>query len=306
MRALPVDFTFDSELSVQPPYRLDLTVQALRRVQPNIVDVLDDDNVYRRALVDETGTNLVEVRQSAPDKLTLRLSGSRPGRWVPTVARMLGVYVNLDEWYRRASAIPAVAQLSAEMRGLRPPQYPFLWEALSHAIVFQQLSLHAAGTIMRRFVQGLSRPLTDGDRLYYPFVTPQAVLKAPDATLRSFGLSAAKVGHLRTAATAILGHSIDEGMIESLDSLQASALLMNLRGIGPWSASLVLLRGFGRLDVFPLKDSGVARSVAMLSTSYEVKMNEALEALGPVQGMLYFHLLLGRIRRKRGAPSRPE
>ena len=219
---------------------------------------------------------------------------------------MLGVYVNLDEWYRRAAKIPAVARLSQEMRGLRPPQYPFLWEALAHAIVFQQISLQAAGSIMRRLVQGLSRPLTDGDRFYYPFVTPQGLLKTPDAALRSFGLSAAKVGHLRTAATAILGRSIDEGMIESLDSAKASTLLQSLRGIGPWSASLVLLRGFGRLDVFPLKDSGVARSVAMLSSSYEVKINEALETLGPVQGMLYFHLLLGRIRRKRGAPSRPE
>lgn len=280
-------------------------MQALRRIQPNIVDVLDDDNVYRRALVDETGINLVEVAQTGPDRLALRLSGSRPRRWVPTVARMLGVYVNLDEWYRRASKLPAVAQLSEAMRGLRPPQYPFLWEALSHAIVFQQISIQAAGAIMRRFVHALSRPLTDGDRLYYPFVTPQVVLDTPEPVLRALGLSTAKVGHLRAAATAILERNLDEGIIESLDSEKAASLLMKLRGIGPWSASIVLLRGFGRLDVFPNNDSGVARSVAMLSSSYELKIPQVLEALGPVRGMLYFHLLLGRVRRKRGAPSRP-
>ena len=58
----------------------------------------------------------------------------------------------------------------------------------------------------------------------------------------------------------------------------------------------MLLRGLGRLDVFPLRDSGVARTLALLSGNPRIDQEEVLEALGPVRGMLYYHLLLGRLR----------
>ena len=85
--------------------------------------------------------------------------------------------------------------------------------------------------------------------------------------------------------------------IEALPSPQAAQRLTAVRGIGAWSAAVVLLRGFGRLDVFPMKDSGVARSLKMLSRDPELDAGALLEALGPVRGFLYFHLLLGRMRR---------
>ena len=58
----------------------------------------------------------------------------------------------------------------------------------------------------------------------------------------------------------------------------------------------MLLRGFGRLDVFPLRDSGVARSLALLAGDAAIDQDRAARTLGPVRGMLYYHLLLGRLR----------
>ena len=49
-----------------------------------------------------------------------------------------------------------------------------------------------------------------------------------------------------------------------MPSRQAQHALMELPGIGPWSAALVLLRGFGRLDVFPPGDVGAARGLGPL------------------------------------------
>jgi DNA-3-methyladenine glycosylase II len=69
---------------------------------------------------------------------------------------------------------------------------------------------------------------------------------------------------------------------------------MALRGIGPWSASVVLLRGLGRLDAFPLRDTGVASSIALLSGDPATQADAILARLGDMRGMLYFHLLLGR------------
>jgi DNA-3-methyladenine glycosylase II len=289
-------FSFEAELSVRAPYRLDLTVDALRRLAANVVDVVGDDGAFRRALCDERGTNLLEVRQPGARSLNVRIAGPRAQRWLPAVERMLGTQVRLDEWYRRVRPFPWLAFLARELRGLRPPRYPSLWEALAHSIVFQQISIHAAASIMRRLIEAAGEPVEHGGVSCYPFITPHQLLGQSDVQLRAAGLSANKVAHLRSAADAVVTGAIRAEDLESLPSAHAAERLCAIRGIGPWSAAVVLLRGFGRLDVFPMKDSGVARSLRMLSGNPLIDAHALLEALGPARGMLYFHLLLGRMR----------
>lgn len=289
-------FSFETKVPVQPPYRLDLTADALRRLAANVVDVVDGEGVYRRALRDERGTNLLEVRQVSNQALLLRIAGPRAQRWAATVETMLGTRVQLDEWYRRVRPHPWLAYLARELRGLRPPRYPSLWEALAHSIVFQQISIHAAASIMRRVIETLGEPVEHGGVLYYPFPSAGDLLSCSESRLRAAGLSANKVAHLRSAAEAVVSEDVTGAEIEKLPSAQASERLCTIRGVGPWSAAVVLLRGFGRLDVFPMKDSGVARSLRLLSGNPLLDAHALLESLGPVRGMLYFHLLLGRMR----------
>lgn len=289
-------FSFETEVSVRSPYRLDLTVDALRRLAANVVDVVGEDGVYRRALRDAGGINLLEVRQPSARTLAVRIGGPRAQRWLPAVERMLGTHVTLSEWYKRVRPYPWLDFIARELRGLRPPRYPSLWEALAHSIVFQQISIHAAASIMRRLIEATSVPVEHDGGSFYPFITAEDLLAGSDATLRAAGLSANKVAHLRSAAEAVVSGRVRDEAIERLPSVQASERLCAIRGIGPWSAAVVLLRGFGRLDVFPMKDSGVARSLRMLSGNPLLDARALLEGLGPVRGMLYFHLLLGRMR----------
>jgi DNA-3-methyladenine glycosylase II len=291
-----VKFTFEARVPVRTPFRLDLTVDALRRLAANSVDVVTAAGAYRRALRDHGGTNVVEVTQRSEHELSVRIAGARGARWVPVIERMLGTSVDLREWYARTPAIPWLDALTKELVGLRPPRYPDAWEALAHAIVFQQISIHAAAAIMRRVVEKLSPPAGAGDVRTYPFPSPASVLEASETDLRACGLSANKVAHLRSAATAVLDGAVSNDAIESMPSVQAIDTLCSIRGIGRWSAAVVLLRGFGRLDVFPGADSGVARSIKMLSGNPNVDLENVLDVLGPVRGMLYFHLLLGRTR----------
>jgi DNA-3-methyladenine glycosylase II len=274
---------------------LDLTADALRRLAANVVDVLDD-GAYRRVLSDEHGSNLIEVRQLHESALQLRVAGSQPERWTETVQSMLGIEAALAEWKRRVKPFPWLARLTQHLRGMHPPRYPSLWEALAHAIVFQQISIHAASAIMRRTVQTLSAPYETESGALHPFFSPSSVLFSADETLRAAGLSANKIDHLRSAAAAVEDGLVSEELLAGLSSEEAAVKLQAVRGIGPWSAAVVLLRGLGRLDVFPLNDSGVARSLRELSGESDLDAAALLAALGPVRGFLYFHLLLGRMR----------
>jgi DNA-3-methyladenine glycosylase II len=60
----------------------------------------------------------------------------------------------------------------------------------------------------------------------------------------------------------------------------------------------MLLRGFGRLDVFPMNDSGVARNLSLSAGSTAADVAPVLETLDAQKGMLYFHLLLARLEAK--------
>jgi DNA-3-methyladenine glycosylase II len=280
---------------VRAPFRLDLTVDALRRLASNVVDVVSD-GAYYRALSDEKGTTLLAIRSYADGAIEIRATGRQAKRWLPAVARMLGTQVDLTEWYARSRRIAWLASLTAALRGLKPPRYPTLWEACAHAILFQQISIHAAAAIMRRAVEALGEVVSLGDIRCVGFPPAARWLEASDATLRSAGISRTKVAHLRCAADALVNNEIDEGVLERLPTQEAARRLCTIRGIGPWSASVVLLRGLGRLDAFPLHDSGVARTLSLFAGDARIDQNLLLDTLGSVRGMLYYQLLLGRLR----------
>lgn len=254
------------------------------------------DGRYRRALSADGSVAIVEVSQLQSDTLDVRITGSARKRSLQLIATMLGTDVDLRDWYRRVKQAPWLARLAKELRGLKPPRYPELWEALCHGIVFQQLSIVAAAAIMRRFVERFSKPIASSSVVLYPFPRPEAITGARMSALQSVGLSRMKAAYLKDAARSILSGSISAASIETLPTDKAVAALQTIRGIGRWSAAVVLLRGFGRLDVFPPLDAGASRSMKLLSANPRVDAAKLLQALDGSRGMLYFHLLLGSMR----------
>jgi len=286
------------------PYRLDLTAQALRRVGSNIVDVLTPDGAYLRALRGDDCVNVIEVRQEPDGLLAVRISGRGAAAHLETVRTLLGTDVDLRRWYRRVARFPWLAALARDLRGVKPPRYPDLWEALCNGIVFQQLSIAAASTIMRRLVDRFSEPLEHAGVPLRVFPGPDTIMQAGDPDLLGLGLSRQKVTYLKNAAAAVTSDAIASARIESLPTAEALIELQALSGIGRWSAANILLRGFGRLDVFPMGDTGVAQNIKLLSGDAHANLDEVLLGLGDMRGMLYFHLLLGKLRSRPAFSSR--
>lgn len=214
------------------------------------------------------------------------------------IARTLGTERDLTSFYRSAATIPWLGPLALRLRGLKPPRYRTLWEALVNAVVYQQVSLHAASAVVLRIVQAFGTPLESEGARVYLFPDSERVLGASDDVLRGMGLSTGKLATLRRAADAMRSGALDSAAIEELPSSEAARLLQGIKGIGPWTASVILLRGFGRLDVFPMNDSGVARNLAMASGERAIDVVRVLGKLGEQKGMLYYHLLLARLETK--------
>jgi DNA-3-methyladenine glycosylase II len=299
-------------LSVTQPFHLGFTVSALRRLPTNPVDVITPDGRYLHAMPATHHPAIVRVQQSAAAELELTIDAeavdeSDHPRIIALVARTLGVDRDLTEFYHAAASLPWLDPLAVQFRGVKPPRYRTLWEAFVNAVVYQQVSLHAASAVVQRVIRAFGTRLESEGVSVYLFPEAERVLAASDDDLRRLGLSAGKLATLRRAADAIAAGTLDADSLEQLPSAEAAARLRSIKGVGPWTATVILLRGFGRLDVFPMNDSGVTGNLSLAAGSNAVDLESILETLGAQKGMLYFHLLLARLAAKGevGLPSVP-
>ncbi|MDG1481733.1 MAG: DNA-3-methyladenine glycosylase 2 family protein [Myxococcota bacterium] len=124
------------------------------------------------------------------------------------------------------------------------------FETLIHAIVGQQISAAAAAAVWGRLVALLQA------------VTPAQISRQPVAALRGVGLSGRKVEYIHgLAENARWVQTIDWA---TLDDDAVRKKLMALRGVGPWTAEMVMIFTLLRPDVLPLGDIGVIRAVEQL------------------------------------------
>jgi DNA-3-methyladenine glycosylase II len=257
--------------------------------------MLVDGQTYRRLVGDTRCPALLEVTQSASDALLIRVEGEAPPDVATLAGRMLGAGVELTHFYEAVADFPWLARLAHAARGVKPPRYPSVWEALVNAVVFQQVSIHAAAAILRRVVERYEPARVIGGIALAAFPQPHVIVEADPLDLRALGLSANKVVALRTLGRAILDGELASTRLDALTTEELVARLATFKGIGPWTAAVVALRGFGRLDIFPMNDSGVARSLKDLSGESDIDASAILARLGRQRGMLYYHLLLGRL-----------
>ena len=125
------------------------------------------------------------------------------------------------------------------------------FQALVRSIVYQQLSGKAAATILSRF------------NALYPenIPTPEAVLATGDADLRAAGLSRQKIGYMRDLASKVARGDLPLDAVESMDDDDLIAHLVQVKGIGRWTAQMFLMFRLDRRDVLPELDLGIQNAI---------------------------------------------
>ena len=287
-----------------PPFRLDLTVWALRRRPDNTIDRWDG-HTYRRALPLGTGEielAAVQAGSVAVPELTVTLTGAQLDEQTEeaaraALARLLGFELDLSEFYWLAAGDPFLQKLAARFRGLKPPRFPTLFECLVNAIACQQLTLTVGIRLINRLTEAYGTAPEAGTTRAFPVPARLADL-SPEA-LKPLGFSGAKSRSIVELAARISGGMFDTGAIETLDDDDALTVLSRLRGVGRWTAEYALLRGLGRLHVFPGDDVGARNNLARWLNPREpldyAGVQAAVREWQPFAGLVYFHLLLANL-----------
>jgi DNA-3-methyladenine glycosylase II len=149
------------------------------------------------------------------------------------------------------AADPILAGLIAAHGPCTLTPEPDLFGSLADAIVSQQISVKAAAAIMRRFLALLPGAQLD----------PRAILALSEETLRGAGLSRAKVAYVRDLAAHVASGALDLATLAIRPDDEVIAALVQVKGIGRWTAEMFLIFALGRLDVLPVDDLGFRRAV---------------------------------------------
>ena len=146
---------------------------------------------------------------------------------------------------------PVMRGLIAQYKGLTLGSRGDAFQTLARAIVGQQISVKAAQSVWERFVNA------------HGVVTPAVVAASHTAQLRSCGLSGQKSGYLLDLAARFHDGRLQPARWTGLDDEALIAELIQVKGIGRWTAEMFMIFNLTRPDIFPVADLGLQKAVTL-------------------------------------------
>jgi DNA-3-methyladenine glycosylase II len=218
------------------------------------------------------------------------------------VQRMLGTESDLSGFYDLIRGDRHLEPLGQRFLGLKPPRFPSLFEAIVNGIACQQLTLTVGILLLSRLAAacGLARK-TEGE-IAHSFPLPRDLAGMDIAALRRLGFSRQKALALIELGQVFAAKEKELEGLGAANDETALVRLEQLRGVGRWTAEYALLRGLGRLHMFPGDDVGGRNKLKRLlgvkrPLDYE-GTQRILSRWRPYGGLVYLHLLLDGLAEK--------
>ncbi|EUD07467.1 DNA-3-methyladenine glycosylase family protein [Providencia alcalifaciens] len=255
-------------ISLPPYYRIDDFFAFHLRDPQNIAEIVEK-NTLRKGIIWQG--HAAQIRLSIDDKqATLQLdvdsaeTPPTPNELHHLAIHLLGLNQPIEQFEEQYLTHPILGKLIAPQRGVRVYQSATTFEALVWAIIGQQISVLAAIAIRRRFIQAVGQQHSSG---IWCFPTAESVMNVDDEMLRQSGFSLGKIIALRGLCDAIQAGKLDlESAVTPNNVNDVTAQLLAIKGIGPWTVSYGLLRGFNYLDGSLHGDVAVRRNLQTLLT----------------------------------------
>jgi AraC family transcriptional regulator of adaptative response / DNA-3-methyladenine glycosylase II len=287
-------------LSYRPPLAWDALLAFLgARAAPAVESI--QDGVYARTL--SVDGHIGVIRVSKPRAIKPRedavSSAALPVIHLDVSASLLPVLLAVSARVQRLFDLDAEPEKIAshlassgfgpmlgESRGLRVPGAADSFELAIRAILGQQVSVKGASTLMSRLTESFGVPIaTDHPQLTRLAATADRIAQATPSAIATIGLPLARATTIHTLATHVADGSL---VIEPEADVRAlTRQLLDLPGIGPWTAEYIVMRAVHWPDAFPASDLVLRRSAGDLSPA---KLLRAAEQWRPWRAYAAMHL----------------
>lgn len=257
------------------PFDFELTTERFRVFGPDLATLWREGGLHRVAAGREVR---IEAAQGGVDVEPL------DDETAPVVLKLLGAEFDLAGF---TPEDPVLAPHVERLRGLRPPLAPDPFEMLVGAITAQQISLKAATAIRNRFVERFGVRAEHA----YSFPTREVVASGSAEELTALGFSGGKARAVLSLARA----DLDLHALAELPDDEVKRLLVQLPGIGEWTADWFLARHLARPRAWPAGDLALRYAVSAFYGDGRVLTIQETRELGrrfePFQNLTAHYLL---------------
>lgn len=170
----------------------------------------------------------------------------------------------------------------------------FLYEELIESIIGQQLSGKAADTIYNRFLDLFNdntEKLKRHGKISKKFPKPKELIDTDIEKLRSAGMSYSKAQYIKNVAQAFLDGTIDIKRLEKMSDEEVIKELTKIKGVGKWTAEMILIFVMQREDVFSIGDAGLRKAIKILyKLEKEKEILELVNTWSPNKSLACWYL----------------
>ena len=173
-----------------------------------------------------------------------------------------------------------LAEVIDELGVLERVIIPDVFSALLHAITGQQISTKAHQTIWNRFM------------VKVPTITPEAVITVADHDLQAIGISFKKVGYIKNIAQKVIDKELLIDDFKNLTNEEVCEELVKLKGIGKWTAEMIMIFSMQRKDILSFGDLAIVKGMRMLYHHREItpeKFNKYKRRYSPYGSVASFY-----------------
>jgi DNA-3-methyladenine glycosylase II len=264
-------------LAIPQPFDFELTTERFRVFGPDNATLWHEDGLHR-----VVGGREVRI-EKAPGGVDVEPLDEETQ---PVVLMLFGAGFDLDA-FRPTDRL--LARLATRLGGFRPPLAPDPFEMLVGAISAQQISLRAALAVRNRFVERFGARA----EFAYAFPLPERVAAATPDELKALGFSGRKAEYI----VALARSGLDYGALAALPDEEVKATLVELPGIGEWTADWFLARHLARPRAWPAGDLALRKVVSEFYGDGRPLTTQEVRAIGvrfePFQNLSAHYLLLG-------------
>ena len=224
------------------------------------------ENLYR---LDDSGiTKLLKIGEQLVLFRIVPVAGALRVEFplgVPSLQKRDKVAAYIEDWfdlqmdlrgfYAMAETDPVLNGVVRQYYGLRVIGVPDLFEALVWAVMGQQINLTFAYTLKKRFVENFGESVIYEEERYWAFPSAETIAALTVADLRALQMTGRKSEYILGIASAMASGELQKDQL--LQETDMEQVLLEIRGIGAWSANYVMMKCLHSPSAFPLADVGL-------------------------------------------------
>ena len=290
--SLPVGRWFDEghtvSLRTPEPFSFEECLQFLSRFSNECLHHIENKQICKAIKIDGRQT-LLRIRKAGGD---IKLEFLNPCPHKPTrlaaaefVCEWFDLFSNVTAFYEFAEKDIVLHKLVRRYEGLRLIGIPDLFEAITWAIIGQQINLSYAHTLKKNFVTRFGDKLSHGDREYWLFPEAERIAGSTVDDLIQVGLTRRKSENIIHLSNEVTVGSISKKKLINNDYAASYETLLKLPGVGDWTANYAMMRCLRYPSALPISDVGLHNALKhQLELSEKPTINDVRELFSRWKG----------------------